>query len=325
MLWMQHSSPLRRKFSKPTKPYYKITNWPAYNKALVARGSLTFWLDEAVIADWHAVSGKGYVYSDMAILCVLHLRSVLKLTLRQCQGFLVSLKQMLALKVEIPHYSTLSRRMAKLCVPTQPRRNDHQPIHLVVDATGLKIFGEGEWKVRTHGCEKGKRRVWRKLHLGVDEQTNDILAHELTGSNIHDGTALPGLLEQIDSPLSQVSADSAYDSYKCHDAIYTREARPVIPPRKGASRLPPPNLKDPPPTRGQIVERIWEIGRKEWKKEAGYHRRSLAETAMFRYKTIIGSKMHSRTFKNQKTEAAIAVAVLNTFTKLGMPQTIKIL
>ncbi len=320
---MNQNKPLRRKFPKPAKPRYKITNWPAYNKALVERGSLTLWLDEAVIANWHEVCGKGYVYHDDVILCALHLRSVLKLTLRQTQGFLVSLKQLLGLDVKVPHYSTFCRRAGTIRVPRYKRCNGSAPVHLVVDATGLKVFGEGEWKVRTHGREKGKRRLWRKLHLGVDEVSGDIVVHQLTPGNCHDGPVLPGLLEQTDAPLSQVSADGAYDSFRCHRAIHERGARPVIPPRKGAAIHPPPGIKDPPPTRGKIVQRIHQIGRKEWKKEAGYHRRSLAETAMFRYKTIIGPKLHSRTFENQTTEAAIGVAVLNRFTALGMPKTIR--
>jgi hypothetical protein len=314
---------LPKRFASP-KPKYRITNWRDYNAALVKRGSLTLWIDEAVIDRWHQVSGKGAIYHDDAILCALCLRSVFGLALRQTQGFLHSLAAMLELGVEVPHYSTLSRRASGLKAPAQcpNRHNQSGPLHLVIDSTGLKVFGEGEWKVRTHGV--GKRRVWRKLHLGVDEASGEILAHELTMNNVHDGPVLPGLLDQIDEPLDQVSADTAYDSFRCHRAIHERNARPVIPPRRGASIHPPPGMKDPPPTRGRIVQRIHLIGRKEWKKEAGYHRRSLAETAMFRFKTIIGPKLHNRKFENQKTEAAIGVAILNAFTALGRPQTIRI-
>jgi len=311
----------QRRYAGP-KPKYKLTNWADYNDGLVKRGSLTLWISEDVIAKWHRVCGKGAIYHNDAILCALSLRSVFGLALRQTQGFLTSLAQMLDLDVQIPHYSTLSRRAANLSIPSHPPQRCSRPVHLVIDATGLKIFGEGEWKVRVHGV--GKRRVWRKLHLGVNEKTNEILVHELTKSNVHDGAVLPDLLEQTDVVLDQVSADKAYDSFKCHDAIYQRSARPVIEPRQGASSKPPPGLKDPPPTRGQIVTRIHQIGRKEWKKESNYHRRSLAETAMFRYKTIIGPKMHARTFQNQKTEAAIAVAILNKFAALGMPKTVQV-
>ena len=277
-----------------------------------------------MIDRWHAVSGKGAVYHDDAIMCALCLRQVFGLALRQTQGFLHSLALMPELDVEVPDYSTLSRRASGLKVPAQCTKRDAHtnPLHLVIDSTGLKVFGEGEWKVRAHGADK--RRLWRKLHLGVDEASGEILAHQLTLNNVHDGPVLPGLLDQVNDPVDQVSADTAYDSFRCHRAIHQRGARPIIPPRKGASILPPRNLKDPPPTRGQIVQRIHQIGRKEWKKESNYHRRSLAETAMFRFKTIIGPTLRNRKFENQKTEAAIGVAIVNRFTEIGMPQTIRI-
>lgn len=312
---------LPARFASP-KPKYRVSNWGEYNAALVERGSLTLWIDEAVIDRWHTVSGKGAVYHNDAIMCALCLRQVFGLALRQTQGFLRSLARLLDLDVSIPHYSTLSRRAAGLEVCAQSAKRPTSPLCLVIDSTGLKVFGEGEWKVRAHGA--GKRRVWRKLHLGVDATSGEILAHELTMNNVHDGQTLPGLLNQVDAVIDQVCADKAYDSFSCHRAILDRGARPVIEPRKGASILPPPKLKDPPLTRGEIVQRIHQIGRKEWKKESNYHRRSLAETAMFRFKTIIGHNLRNRKFQNQKTEAAIGVAILNTFTAIGMPQTIAI-
>jgi len=317
---------LPERFASPM-PKYRVSNWREYNAALVERGSLELWIDEAVIERWHGVSGKGAVYHNDAIMCALCLRQVFGLALRQTQGFLRSLAAMLGLDVSIPHYSTLSRRAESLEVCVQSVKHQSSLLCLVIDSTGLKVFGEGEWKVRAHGA--GKRRVWRKLHLGVDAASGEILAHELTMNNVHDGQILPGLLEQIglgqmNKAIDQVCADKAYDSFSCHRAILDRGARPVIEPRKGASILPPPKLKDPPLTRGQIVQRIHQIGRKAWKKESNYHRRSLAETAMFRFKTIIGPNLRNRKLQNQKTEAALGVAILNRFTEIGMPKTIKI-
>jgi len=306
--------------SRRPNPRYRVTNWPEYNRALVERGSVTLWIDAEVIRGWRARGGKGCVYSDLAIRCGLSLRAVFNLTLRQTQGFLASLAKVLLLGQPVPHYSTLSRRAAALDVPACARRSG--PVHLVIDSTGLKVFGEGEWKVRQHG--HSRRRVWRKLHLGVDEATGEVLAHELTASNVHDGPILPKLLEELEAPLAQVSADKAYDSFACHKAILAKDARPVIPPRKGAAITPPPSAKDPPPTRGAIVRRIAEIGRKAWKVEAGYHRRSLSETAMYRYKSLISPTLKSRSLPNQKTEAAIGVNCLNRFTALGMPVSVKI-
>jgi hypothetical protein len=207
-------------------------------------------------------------------------------------------------------------------VPRLARPAGGGPLHLAIDATGLKVHGEGEWKVRVHG--KGKRRVWRKLHLGVDTTTGEILAHALTPSDTHDGAELEGLLAEVKGPIAAVYGDKAYDSFDIHSAVLARGARPVIPPRRGAAIRPPPGLKHPPPTRGAAVARIAEIGRKAWKEETRYHRRSLAETGMCRYKTIIGPGLKARTLENQKAEAAIAVRCLNRYTALGMPHSLRI-
>ena len=301
---------------------YRVTNWCDYNRALMSRGEVTLWLDEAVLDGWRAVGGKGMRYSDAAILCALSLRAVYKLPLRQTQGFLHSLKAMLGLTIPVPHYSTLARRAADLAVPQLERGPQKGPLHLAIDSTGIKLFGEGEWKMRQHG--KAKRRVWRKLHLAVDTDTGHILAHTLTGSDHHDGPELPGLLAKVKEPVAVVSADKGYDSFACHRAILAIGAHPVIPPRTGAAITPPPGEKDAPATRGDAVRRIHEIGAKAWKVETGYHRRSLAETAMARYKAILGPNLKSRNRDTQITEAAIAVRCINTFTAIGMPNAVKI-
>lgn len=304
------------------KPRYRVTNWRDYNRALVARGSVTLWIHEEVLARWRATGGKGRRYSDAAILAALSLRAVFRLTLRQTEGFLRSLKHWLGLTIEVPHYSTFCRRASALEVPKLARPADGGPLHLAIDATGLKVHGEGEWKVRVHG--KAKRRVWRKLHLGVDTTTGEILTHALTPSETHDSDELIGLLADIERPITAVYGDKAYDAFDIHAAVLAHGARPVIPPRKGAAIRPPRRLQNPPPTRGAAVARIAEIGRKAWKQETGYHRRSLAETGVGRYKTIIGPGLKARTFDNQKAEAAIGVRCLNSFTALGMPRSIRI-
>jgi Transposase DDE domain len=158
----------------------------------------------------------------------------------------------------------------------------------------------------------------------VDTRTGALHAHALTASEVHDSAELEGLLARTDAPIAAVSADKAYDSFDCHAAILAHGAQPVIPPRKGAAIRPPPRRKDVPPTRGEAVARIAEVGRDAWKAETGYHRRSLAETAMLRYKTLIGPSLRSRSFDRQKVEAAVAVRCINRFTALGMPCSIRI-
>lgn len=304
------------------KPRYRVANWRDYNRALVARGSITLWIDQEVLAGWRATGGRGWRYSDAAILAALSLRAVFRLTLRQTQGFLLDLTRMLELAIEVPHYSTFCRRAAALEVPTLARPTGGGPLHLAIDATGLKVHGEGEWKVRVHG--KARRRVWRKLHLGVDTVTGEIVAHALTPSETHEATELEGLLAEIDRPIAAVYGDGAYDAFDIHAAVLARGARPVIPPRKGAAIRPPPKLKDPPPTRGAAVARIAEIGRKAWKRETGYHRRSLAETGVYRYKTLIGPHLTARSLAHQQAEAAIGVRCVNRLTALGMPRSLRI-
>ena len=205
------------------KPRYRVTNWRDYNRALVARGSITLWIDEEVLAGWRATGGKGWRYSDAAILAALSLRAVFGLTLRQTEGFLASLKRLLGLAIEVPHYSTFSRRAGALAVPKLARPAGGGPLHLAIDATGLKVHGEGEWKVRVHG--KDKRRVWRKLHLGVDTPTGEILAHALTASETHDGTELEGLLAEVEAPIAAVCADKAYDSFDMPQPPCSRAGR----------------------------------------------------------------------------------------------------
>ncbi len=300
---------------------YRVQNWAAYNRALVSRGQITLWIDDDVLSGWRAQGGKGRRYSDLAIRSALCLRSVFGLALRQTQGFLESLKRLMGLTIAVPHYSTLSRRAEGLEVP-KARSGASGPVILAIDSTGLKIFGAGEWHRRKHGL--GKRRVWRKLHLAVDTTSGEILAHDLTGGDTQDGPVLPRLLKQITAELGAVTADGAYDSFACHRAILKVGARPVIPPRKSAAISPPKYLKNPPETRGQAVRRIIEIGRKAWKQESGYHRRSLSETAMYRYKTLIGPKLRSHKTTTQNTEAAIGVLCLNRLTETGMPVSVKI-
>lgn len=301
----------------PPKPkdVYRLRNWSAYNAALVQRGGLTVWFDEASIEAWCAQKdpfkvGAPPLYSDTAILCALTLKAVFRLPLRQTEGFVGSLITLLKLSLPVPDYSTLSRRGKTLDVPLGTRQRD-EPLHIVVDSTGLKVFGEGEWKVRQHGW--AKRRIWRKLHLGVDEATGEIVAQLVTSKEVTDGSVLRSLLEQVDDVVLQVTADGAYDTTDCYSAIEALGALAVIPPDADARDWGSDGARD------RVVRRVKEIGRAAWKKESGYHRRSLAEVGMFRMKTIFGPALSARVMENQQTEGAIRCRALNTMTRLGMP------
>ena len=300
------------------KKQYRIRNWGKYNAALKQRGSLTFWIDDDVIAGWlndqkSGKRGASNFYSDLAIATMGTVKAVYRLAGRQTQGFLESIFLLMNLDLVVPDHSTLSRRLGKLTIELPVvERSDAR--HVVVDSTGIKIYGEGEWKVRQHGYSK--RRTWRKLHLGVDEATGEILAAVVSTNNVCDEDALTDLLDGVDGEIEAVSADGAYDKRKCYDAIAAREAQANIPPREDAQYW---EKEGEEHARNQSIKRIEEVGRAEWKKESGYHRRSLAETMMFRFKTIFGRSCASRTFDNQAAELFIMCAALNRMTHLGMP------
>lgn len=195
-----------------------------------------------------------------------------------------------------------------------PRQSAGKSLHVLVDATGLKVYGEGEWKVRVHGYQK--RRTWRKLHLAIDEATAEVVAVVATTSNVSDKEVLPNLLEQITSEIEQVTADGGYDYRSCYEVIAQRRARAVIPPRRtGRIHREDEVLK----ARNENLRRI-RRGRKKWKRESRYYRRSLVETAMMRVKTIFGSGLSSRRFQNQGTEMRVRCVALNRMTGLGMPE-----
>jgi len=308
------------------KSQYRIRNWSEYNAGLKQRGSLTFWLDESVLENWidPYLSGKpgaSIYYSDLAIMTMATLKAVYRLAGRQCQGFLESIFELMGIKLSVPDHSTLSRRIGKLEVvlPVLPQEGAR---HVVVDSTGVKVYGEGEWKTRQHGVSK--RRTWRKLHLGVDEATGEILVAVVTTNNIHDGEVLNDVLEAIEGEIEQVSADGAYDHRHCYDEISERGAKPVIPPRKDAVIWQHGNCKAPPHPRDENLRSIRKHGRKKWKRDSNYHRRSLAETTMFRFKAIFGGNLSSRKFENQAVELFVKCAALNRMIQIAKPDSYEV-
>lgn len=303
---------------KKKKQQYRIRNWNDYNKALCHRGSITFWFDETAIQAWlnHSKSGKRgkpRTYGDACVECMLVLKSVYRLPQRATYGLVCSLVRLMRLDLPVPHASILSRRAAGLTV-SLPRQAIGKPLHVVVDATGLKVYGEGEWKVRVHGW--AKRRTWRKLHVAMDEATHQVLACVCTSSNVTDQEVLENLLEQISGQIKQVTGDGGYDFAGCYEAIAQRKARAVIPARR-TGRLHPGD--DRLRARDKNLRLMRKLGRKKWKRRTRYHRRSLVETAMMRIKTIFGGRLSSRRFNNQATEMEVRCAALNRMTGLGMP------
>jgi hypothetical protein len=308
-----------------TKTQYRIRNWREYNAALVNRGSLTLWVDEEALRAWRYTGptqrGAQYVYTDAAIKGVLTLRAVYHLALRATEGLACSLFALLEAALPVPSYSTLSRRAAdmKVVLGALPRSG---PLHLVIDSSGFKIYGEGEWKVRLHGWST--RRTWRKLHIGVDEATGEIIAAVASEASVSDDEALPDIVARVAGEIGQVSADGAYDKGRCYEVIGERGAQAVIPPRRDAKIWQHGNCAAPPRQRDENLRAIRRKGRRRWKKESGYHRRSLAETAFFRIKTIFGPTLRAREFSRQATELFIKAAALNQMTHLGRPDSYRL-
>ena len=304
--------------TKKTKRQYRIRNWQQYNRALVGRGSLTLWIDSQVTETWiehdcPGRRGRRRTYADVAIVCSLILREVYHLPLRATQGLVSSVLRLLKVDLPVPDYSTLCRRARALDIKLSTE-SPREPLHLIVDSTGLKLYGEGEWRVRVHGW--AKRRTWRKLHIGMDAATQQVSAALITNRDVVDPRVLPKLLKQVEGSIERVYADGAYDSRECYRAIHKRQAQAVIPPRKGSTMWEDKYLKD----RNGNLRGVRKWGVKGWKRKSGYHRRSLVETAMFRLKTIFTDKLKSREVKRQTTEVMIRCLALNEMTELGMPQ-----
>jgi hypothetical protein len=318
---------MRKDTSKRAEPKgkYRIKNWSQYNAGLIARGDVTMWIDPDLFASPPELDeparGRPCVYSDALVQMLLGLKQVFRLPLRALQGFAQSLRKLAFPSLPVPNYTTLSRRAQtlKVALPTQ---RPNEPMHLVLDSTGLKVYGEGEWKVRKHGWSK--RRTWRKVHLAMDANTGQICAVLMTHQDEGDAEVLPDLLDQIpaDVMIETIGGDGAYDTKGCHAKIAGRGAVPSIPPRGGATHWPE---HSPGATwRNAAIDTIAKHGRREWKQASGYHQRSLAETLMYRLKTLTGPCLWAREIGSQATEVSIRAGVLNRMVALARPQSVRI-
>jgi hypothetical protein len=313
----------KRSQYKYAKSRYRVRNWPEYEASLQRRGNLTVWLSDDALDSWRAPpSGKPggqRTYADIAIEVALTIRMVFHLPLRQTEGFLRSLTDMLDVEIPIPDHTTLSRRVKKLGeIPFRALASD-RPIHLLIDSTGLRIHVG-------HLRKPPKHRAWRKLHLAVDASTGEIVASDLTGRRTRDCARAPVLLEQIDDPVASISADGAYDTAGVYEAAQMKgdghAVRVLIPPGRNARLSPRPSAAQR--KRNRNVRFISRLGRREWQKRSGYSKRSMVENTMYRYKTIIGRRMRSRTFAGQRVEVQLASKILNTMTGLGMPDSYRV-
>ena len=309
-----------------TKKVYRVRNWQEYNKGLVSRGSLTFWFSKDVIDDWQKKASDAHgnrKYSDMVILCGLTLRQLFRLPLRATEGMMISLTELMKIKVNTPNYSTLSRRGKTLQVNLGVKGSS-KARHILVDSTGIQVIGEGEWKVLRHG--ESRHQVWRKLHIAMDAESHEILAATMTESVRLDGNYLPGLIDKIEGPIIQITGDGAYDKKNCYRTAYIRGAKPVFPPQHDACIQRNKIKKDPALiARDETILFIRngedsEERRKLSKEQNNYHRRSLVETMMSRMKSLFGDEMRARTYENQYTDLMIRCYIINQINRLGLPK-----
>lgn len=311
--------------TQQTKAKYCIRNWSEYNKALVQRGSITIWFSPEASEKWLAGKtgrkGRPQTYSNEAIQCALMLKAVYHLPLRALRGLLLSLVGLLGLQLPIPCYTRICRRAGELGQKIQSLSH-RQPKDLVFDSTGLKVYGEGEWKVRQHGASK--RRTWRKLHLAICPDSHDIILECLSDNGMTDCQALPVMEKHIPRTVKKAYGDGAYDKDMCYQVFSRRGITPVVPPQRNAVF----RKRDDRPwmqPRHDALFLIRGLGdddaaRNLWKNLSGYHKRSLVETTMYRFKTLFGGTLASRTMQNQKAEVFVKCQVINRMNNLGMPK-----
>jgi hypothetical protein len=307
---------------------HKVTNWPAYDASLRQRGSLTVWFTDEAVEAWAAgprtTRGGQPWYSALAILTALTLRAVFRLAYRQTEGLIGSVIGLLGLALRVPDHTTLSRRAATLEVPRSHAggRGDAEPLHLLVDSTGLKLCGAGEWLAERHGTRT--RRSWRKLHLGVDADTGRIVASALTGREMDDGAQAGPLLDQVAGALASFTGDGGYDQDRVYASVAERHptAAVIVPPR--ATAVPSEMAETEPTQRDRHLQLIAAHGRMGWQKASGYTKRARAEAAIARWKQVIGDGLRSRADECRATEVAVAAHALNRMLELGRPNHVRI-
>jgi len=305
---------------------HKVTNWPAYDASLRQRGDLTVWFTEEAIEAWAAElrtsrGGQAW-YSPLAILTALTLRAVFRLAYRQAEGLLGSVIGLLGLSLRVPDHTTLSRRAATLQMPRPSAGADSEPMHLLVDSTGLKLCGAGEWLLEKHGTRT--RRSWRTLHLGVNADTGRIVASTLTAKDVDDGSQAGPLLDQVAGPVASFTADGAYDQDRVYDSVAERhpDAVVVVPPRSTA--VPSDTAESEPTQRDCHLQCIAEHGRMAWQTASGYTKRARIEATMGRWKQVIGDGLRAHTDVHRATEVAVAAHALNRMLELGRPSYVRI-
>ena len=322
--FMPHKMNAARRHRIP-RPKRRVTNWAVYNEALRRRGSLIVWFTDEAIAAWKAAPrttpGGQPHYSDLAITTGLMLRAVFRLALRQTEGLIGSILQLLGIDLPVPNFSTHRRRARTLELPAQSRATG-EPIHLLVDSTGLKLGGPGEWLVEKHGTSR--RRSWRKLHIGFDAVSGRIVASILTDRDVDDASQVDPLLDQIAEPVELFLGDGGYDRAGVYTTLDERhpDAKVIVPPR--ADAVLSATADTDPTQRDGHIQAIAGKGRMAWQRDSGYNERARVEGQFARWKQVIGDGLRFHSDEARATEVAIAAQVLNRMLDLGRPNSVRV-
>lgn len=309
---------------------YRVKNWSEYNLSLKKRGSIIVWVDPQSNLEWYYTgtrqAGGKMIYSDEAIRVNLTVRSVYHQPMRQTQGMVEDIVKLIGMDVSVPDYTVVSKRAKKLDLTVErfstkdaANERSNETVYMIIDSTGLKIYGEGEWASVKHKTKI--RRSWRKLHISVD-RNGEIQATTLTDHRTNDASQVRDLQAQVSDPIDRVIADGAYDTQSVYQLFLSNDptSRLIIPPRENAVLSDDTVLKQ----RNNHLTYIQKNGRRQWEESSGYTQQARVENTMFRYKTIIGGKLRSRTFDRQQNEAVLCCSILNKMTSLGMPVSFKV-
>lgn len=312
-----------------SKKSYRVRNWSEYNKSLVSRGSVTIWISKEALKNWHfkgkRTPGGVKKFSDLAIKACLLVKEVYGLTYRQCEGFIRSLKKFFPIE-KVPHYSTLCRRTSQVKFDLSKQLPRRKGLHILIDSTGLKVSGEGEWFRKKHGTRKFS--LWSKLHLALDHESQKIVSVKRSGAFGYDSKFMPDLIDELAVDINCVYGDGAYDKRICYKKCHEIGAQLIAPVQKGARKQRlnknysnDESLND----RDRKIDFLEgfedrEAARDLWKKVSGYHKRSLVETAMFRLKSQFGNRIRCRSEQHQHVQMQTRAFALNKMTDLGMPE-----
>lgn len=287
-------------------------NWQEYNKQLIQRGSITFLLDPKICkTKKQKTMGRPLLFTDALITMLMMIKIHYHMPYRCLQGFAESIVKLAKYSFLIPSYSLICKRARKI---KSPKLTSSKPSVVAIDASGVKVYGEGEWKVKIHG--KSKRRKWIKIHIAVDPNTGEIVAQKITTSDVHDGKVVGALLDQIPPP-KQILADGAYDGKNVRSEIASRGAQALIPPPRNA------RLRNKDPSRDDAIRLIRGFGNDQaartlWGKLTGYSKRALVESAFSRMKRLFGSRLFSKRLDSQEVENYLRCLILNKMNALSV-------